>query len=163
MSKNSPLGRIDVPLTPLQRFEEYLHKHGMRNTLQRRVLVEYVFSQHEHFDVDALLEKLPAQGEPDYVSRPTVYRTLSEFVDAGLLHKFQLDGRAVYEHDYGYPQHDHLYCQRCQKLFEFQSNELIALRDRVAEGNRFHVTGHRLIITGICKSCQNASKKRRRR
>ena len=35
-----------------------------------------------------------------------------------------LSGRAVYEHDYGYPQHDHLYCQICDKLIEFSSEEL---------------------------------------
>ena len=64
----------------------------MRNTEQRRVLVEYVFSQHDHFDADALIEKLPRKGEPGYVSRPTVYRTLNEFVDAGLVAQIRTGG-----------------------------------------------------------------------
>jgi Fur family ferric uptake transcriptional regulator len=127
-----------------------------------RLLVEYVFDQHDHFDADALIEKLPRKGEPGYVSRPTVYRTLNEFVDAGLLRKFELAGRAVYEHDYGYPQHDHLYCQICQRLFEFQSDELIELRDRVAKKHKFHISAHRLIITGVCEQCRQAQRKRRR-
>ncbi len=135
----------------------------MRNTDQRRVLVEYVFSQHDHFDADALIEKLPRKGQEGYVSRPTVYRTLAEFVDAGLLRKFELDGRAVYEHDYGYPQHDHLYCQSCQKLIEFQSDELLKLRDQVAQQHQFHILGHRMIITGICETCRRSKHQRRRR
>ena len=56
-----------------------------------------------------------------------------------------LGGRAVYEHDYGYPQHDHLYCQMCDKLIEFHSDELAELRDAVAREHNFRVTGHRLI------------------
>lgn len=163
MSQELSLNKVDVALTPLERFEEYLQSRGMRNTDQRRILVELVFSQHDHFDADALMEKLPRKGKRGYVSRPTVYRTLNEFVDAGLLRRFELDGRAVYEHDYGYPQHDHLYCQKCQNLFEFQSPELVELRDKVAKQNRFQVMGHRLIITGICETCRHARRKRIRR
>jgi len=147
----------------MERFEEYLQSRGMRNTEQRRVLVEYVFSQHDHFDADALIDKLPRKGESGYVSRPTVYRTLNEFVDAGLLRRFELAGRSVYEHDYGYPQHDHLYCQKCQKLIEFQSPELLELRDRVARQHRFQIVGHRLSISGICEACRQAQRKRKRR
>ncbi len=159
MSQEESLGTVEVSLSPLERFEEYLQSRGMRNTEQRRALVEHVFSHHEHFDADQLIEQLPRKGQPGHVSRPTVYRTLSEFVDAGLLRKFDLNGRAVYEHDYGYPQHDHFHCKQCQRLIEFQSDELLKLRDTVAREHNFRVTSHRLIITGICQQC---SRKRRR-
>lgn len=163
MPKNYALGSINVPQTPRQRFEQYLQSRGMRNTEQRRSLVDHIFSHHQHFDADQLIAQLPNKGEPGYVSRPTVYRTLAEFVDAGLLRKFELNGRAVYEHDYGYPQHDHLYCGHCQKLYEFKSDELVVLRNRVAADQRFRVTGHRLIVYGICAECQKAEKRSPRR
>ena len=157
MAKEFVLSKIEVALSPQERFEEYLRSRGMRKTEQRRILVQLVFSQHDHFDADSLLEQLPPKGHDGYVSRPTVYRTLNEFVDAGLLRKFELDGRAVYEHAYGYPQHDHLYCQQCQGLFEFESQKLVRLRDEIARQHGFHITGHRLIITGICAKCQKSS------
>lgn len=154
------LGKVDVALTPQERFEEFLQTRGLRNTAQRRFLIEQVFSRHQHFDVDMLSEQLPRKGDKNYVSRPTVYRTLKEFVDAGLLRSFQLEGRTVYEHDYGYPQHDHFYCTKCRKLLEFQSDELVRLRDRVAAEHGFRVGSHRLIIQGVCQEC---SRKRRRK
>jgi len=163
MTDNYSLGEIRVALTPQERFEEYLQSRGMRNTEQRRILVEHIFSQHQHFDADQLIAQLPAKGTPGYVSRPTVYRTLAEFVDAGLLRKFELDGRAVYEHDYGYPQHDHLFCKHCRKLFEFKSDELVDLRNRVARDHDFRVTGHRLIISGICGECAKLKRRTRRK
>ena len=163
MTGDYSLGNVEVSSSPLQRFEEYLQSRGMRMTQQRRLLLEHVFSRHQHFDADSLIEQLPASGEPGYVSRPTVYRTLSEFVDAGLLHKFQLGGRSVYEHDYGYPQHDHLHCIECQRLIEFQSDGLVELRAAVAREHQFQVTGHRLIITGICERCQRSKRRARQR
>ncbi len=156
------LGSVEVSLSPIERFEEYLQSRGLRNTEQRKILVEQVFSRHEHFDADQLIDQLPRKGSSNYVSRPTVYRTLKEFVDAGLLRSFELNGRSVYEHDYGYPPHDHLHCVQCQKLIEFQSEELLQLREAVARLHRFRVRSHRLTITGICDECARSSRDRRR-
>lgn len=158
-----PLEPVHVALTPQERFNEYLQSRGMRNTEQRRSVLDCVFQQHDHFDADQLMERLPNKGQPGYVSRPTVYRTLGEFVDAGLLRKFVLDGRSVYEHDYGYPQHDHLYCSKCEKLIEFQSDELIKIRDEVGKTHNFQVKTHRLIVTGVCDNCRRGLRRVRRK
>jgi Fur family ferric uptake transcriptional regulator len=158
--KSIALQAIPVSQTPIERFEEYLVARGLRKTEQRRFLVEQVFKQHQHFDADQLIDQLPRRGNPNYVSRPTVYRTLKEFVDAGLLRRFELNGRSVYEHDYGYPEHDHLYCTRCQKLIEFQAEQLLQLRDEIARQHRFRVRSHRLIIHGICDTCSGNRQRR---
>ncbi|MEO1618474.1 MAG: Fur family transcriptional regulator [Planctomycetota bacterium] len=154
-TKVSPL---EVSLSPQERFSEYLQARGLRQTAQRKYLIEQVFAQHDHFDAEELIDRLPRRGEKNYVSTSTVYRTLRECVDAGLLFSFQLDGRTVYDHDYGYPQHDHLYCTRCRSLVEFQSDELVAIRDKMAAMHGFRVESHRMIINGICRDC---SRKRR--
>lgn len=146
------LGEVRVSMTPQERFEEYLQSKGKRTTSQRRILVDHVFARHAHFDADELIDQLKAKGE-DSVSRATVYRALEELVESGLLRKMTLGSRAVYEHDYGYPQHDHLHCTECDELIEFRSEELMALREAVAREHGFRVTGHRLTITGVCRSC----------
>ena len=157
------LKSVEVSLTPKRRLEEYLQSRSMRNTRQRRYIFDAIYASHDHFDADMLIEQLPSKGKKGHVSRPTVYRTLIEFVDAGLLRRFELDGRAVYEHDYGYPQHDHLHCTRCDTLFEFQSEEIFAVRNQVAQDEKFRVSGHRLIISGICESCNREPRRQRRK
>ena len=161
-SAGTPLEAVQVSQSPLERFEEYLLSRGLRKTEQRRFLVEQVFSRHEHFDADQLLEQLPKKGDSNYVSRPTVYRTLKEFVDAGLLRRFELNGRSVFEHDYGYPEHDHLYCVKCKSLLEFQSEQLTLLREEIARSHRFRARSHRLIIQGVCQDCSSRRNQRRR-
>jgi Fur family ferric uptake transcriptional regulator len=158
---SQPLDAVEVSQTPANRFEEYLESRGLRKTQQRSYLVEQVFSRHEHFDADQLIDQLPRKGEENYVSRPTVYRTLKEFVDAGLLRSFELNGRSVYEHDYGYPEHDHFYCIKCHELSEFQSDEMVRIRNEIAREHRFRVRSHRLIIQGVCQTCSSRRSQRR--
>jgi Fur family ferric uptake transcriptional regulator len=160
MSNDFSLGEVQVSLSPQERFEEYLQSRGKRITQQRRALVGFIFERHDHFNADDLIDSFARQHRGEKISRPTVYRTLDQLVEAGLLRKMTLGGRAVYEHDYGYPQHDHLYCQICDKLIEFGSEELQAIRDAVAREHNFRVTGHRLIISGVCEEC---GRKRHRR
>lgn len=159
---STALEAVPVSQTPIERFEEYLLSRGQRKTEQRRFLVEQVFSHHEHFDADQLIDQLPRKGEANHVSRPTVYRTLKEFVDAGLLRRFELNGRSVYEHDYGYPEHDHFYCIKCHNLLEFQSEQIAQLREEIAREHRFRVRSHRLIIQGVCHDCSSRRNQRRR-
>lgn len=157
------LERVEVSSSPLERFEEYLESRGKRVTQQRRAVVETVFRRHEHFEADDLVAEFLKSKAEVKVSRPTVYRTINEMVEAGLLRKISLVGRTVYEHDYGYPQHDHLHCQVCEKLIEFQSKELIEIRKAVAAEHQFQARTFRLVISGVCKECQDARRRKRRK
>jgi Fur family ferric uptake transcriptional regulator len=154
MAHDFSLGTVEVALAPQERFEEFLQSRGKRVTKQRRVIVDEVFKRHDHFDAEDLIGHLSTTAGGRRVSRPTVYRTLSELVDAGLLRSMTLGGRTVYEHDYGYPQHDHLHCQKCNKLIEFHSDEVAQIGEALARQYQFRVNGHRLIFTGICAECR---------
>jgi len=154
MPKDFSLQSVRVPLSPAQRFAQFLQSRGKRNSRQRQLIVEQVFSHHDHFDADELMAHLQDLIARRQVSRPTVYRTLGELVEAGLLRKMTLGGRSVYEHEYGYPRHDHLYCQVCNKLIEFQSDELERLRDVVARQHDFQVLSHRMFVAGVCSECR---------
>ena len=153
MPDDFSLGSVQVQLPPVEQFARFLQRRGKRVTRQRQLIVEEVFSHHDHFDADELMSHLQQLIAERKVSRPTVYRTLGELVEAGLLRKMTLGGRSVFEHEYGYPRHDHLYCQICNKLIEFHSDALERLRDKVASQHDFQVLGHRMFVTGICSDC----------
>ncbi len=145
---------------PVEKFAEYLALHGMRLTRPQRELVEYIFRYHDHFTATKLLQDIQQKGLK--VSRATVYRTLARLVDAGLLRTHRFENQVAYEHAYGYPEHDHLYCRNCGKIEEFSVPELGELRDRVAREHRFRAETHRFVITGLCEECAIASSRRRR-
>ena len=161
VSGDFALQSVKVAMTPWERFDEFLQARGKRITKQRRLIVEQVYASHDHFDAEQLIDLIHATPEGAKASRATVYRTLGDMVDAGLLRKMVLGGREVYEHDYGYPQHDHLFCSACQSLIEFSSDDLVRIREAVAASHQFRAESHRLIITGICLDCRTARSKNR--
>jgi Fur family ferric uptake transcriptional regulator len=55
-----------------------------------------------------------------------------------------------------------LYCTRCRKLFEFQSESLTQIRDNVAAEKGFRVSSHRMIIQGVCRECNKSRRKKRK-
>lgn len=158
MTSDFSLRAVRVTLSPADRFAQFLRQHGKRITPQRQLIVEQIFSHHDHFDADELLDHLRELIARRKVSRPTVYRTLGELVEAGLLRRMTLQGRSVYEHEYGYPRHDHLYCEMCNNLIEFHSEELDRLNAKVAAEHDFQVLGHRMFIVGVCSQCRSRSK-----
>ena len=161
MTRDYSLRAVQPSQPPFERFAQFLKGRGKRITQQRRLIVEQVFSHHDHFDADELMGHLQDLIAERKVSRPTVYRTLAELTEAGLIRKMTLGGRAVYEHEYGYPRHDHLHCEVCNRLIEFHSEEIERLREAVAREHEFEVFGHRLFVTGICRECRARQKRRK--
>lgn len=161
--KTPPSGElpaVEVSAPPRVKFDEYLATRGLRLTPERSAIVEEVFSSHRHFDGDELTARLLDRKGNVRVSRATVYRTLRLMVEAGLLRRVaRPNGREVYEHDYGYPQHDHFICRDCGELIEFHNGSISEILDQVAASNGFRVSGHRLEVYGLCQNCSRPQRR----
>jgi len=156
------LPTVEVSQTPEDKFGEYLasRPRPRRYTKPRRELVRYIFSKHNHFDADELIDEMKNEGL--HVSRATIYRTLKALVDAGLLRRINLGPRTVYEHDYGYAEHDHLYCEQCSTMIEFQNEPMEKVINDVCQQHQFQFLGHSFIIRGVCSTCNRARMTKRR-
>ncbi|MSR59902.1 MAG: transcriptional repressor [Planctomycetaceae bacterium] len=160
----SDLAAVEVAISPAGKFREYLALNGKRLTRERETIVEEVFSTHDHFDTDQLVSRVSNRTDGRRVSRATVYRTLLEMIGAGLLRKVaRSQNREVFEHDYGYPQHDHLICSKCGSLTEFENAPLSRLLESVADEHAFRMTGHRLEVYGLCSECSRPPRMRHRK
>ena len=75
-------------------------------------------------------------GSEDSVGLATVYRVLTQFVDAGIVERHNFDdGRAVYEvskHDH----HDHMVDVDTGRVTEFVSDRIETLQREIAAGTR---------------------------
>jgi Fur family ferric uptake transcriptional regulator len=156
------LTAVQVSHSPESKFREYLasRPRPQRFTEQQRDMVRYIFARHNHFDADQLIDDMKRDGFA--VSRATVYRTLGKLVSAGLLRRLELGPRMFYEHDYGYPQHEHLYCEKCGTVIEFQNASIEAAIREVCQGHNFQSAGHTFIIRGTCADCNRARVTKRR-
>ncbi len=153
---------VEVSQSPESKFREYLASRAkpQRYTDQQRDMVRFIFAQHSHFDADQLIDDMKRSSFR--VSRATVYRTLSKLVDAGLLRRLDVGPRTFYAHDYGYPQHEHMFCEHCHKMIEFQNPEIQTVIRDVCRDSNFQSHGHTFIIRGVCSDCNRARMTKRK-
>jgi Fur family ferric uptake transcriptional regulator len=156
------LTAVEVSQSPEEKFREYLASRPdlKRFSQPQKELVAHIFARHKHFDTNELLEDLKEAGRG--VSRATVYRTLKLLVDAGLLRRIEIGSRTVFDHDYGYPAHDHLVCTQCGNMIEFQHEKLDEALQAIATDHHFQAESRSLVIRGVCGACNTARAARRR-
>ena len=126
---------------------------GLKITMPRiKILQILEQSCDHHLSAEAVYRALQDLGED--VGLATVYRVLTQFETAGLIHRHNFEGGySVYELSQG-KHHDHLVCLRCGRVEEFV-DELIEQRQQlIAKQAGFDMTDHALNIYGHCRACQ---------
>lgn len=139
-----------------RRFMDFLAGKSLRVTAQRRAIIETVFSTRQHFTADQLLAWSRARDKS--VSRATVYRTLPLLTESGLVREMDFGKEyKFYDPNYAeHPSHNHIICEDCQKIIEFDSEKLDRLETEVSEHLGFSATGRRLQITARCEELRRS-------
>src|SRR5437899_7004168 len=134
-----------------QRFLEFLTKKNLRITSQRQAIVDTVFDTEEHFTAEQLLEW--SRRRDKSVSRATVYRTLPLLTESGLVREMDFGkDYKFYDPNYAeHPNHNHIICQDCEKIVEFESDKIAKLEDEISHRLGFQIKAQRLQITGTCE------------
>jgi Fur family ferric uptake transcriptional regulator len=135
------------------RLNDYMAKHGLRSTEQRRLVTEMFFSTTDHLSIEDLLDRVRIE-EPK-IGYATVYRTLKLLKECGLAFERHFgDGVSRYEVAWADEHHDHLICVECEKIVEFEDDAIEVLQHSVAERLGFELVRHKLELYGICADCQ---------
>ena len=122
---------------------------GLRMTEQRRVIAQVLETSNDHPDVDIIYSRV--SDIDSTISIATVYRTVKQFEEAGILDRIDFgDGRARYE-DAKREHHDHLIDIQSGKVIEFVDPEIEELQERIAEKLGYELRGHRLELYGVPK------------
>ena len=113
--------RLDLPM--LTDFAQQLRLAGLRPTRQRVAIAALLLDgRHRHVSADSLIEEITAAGLQ--VSSGTVYNTLNQFTDAGLLR------RVVVHNEYSLfdtniDHHHHFYEASNDQLVDIPSDDVI--------------------------------------
>ena len=126
---------------------------GLKITLPRlKVLQIFEQSSAHHLSAEDVYKALSELGEE--VGLATVYRVLTQFEAAGLIHRHYFEGgHSVFELTQG-DHHDHLVCVKCRQVVEFVDDIIEQRQAMIAESAQFKMTDHALTIYGLCKNCQ---------
>src|SRR6266446_7120031 len=133
------------------RFLKFLEQKNLRVTAQRQVIVETVFSTDQHFTAEQLLAW--SRRRDKSVSRATVYRTLPLLTESGLVREMDFGkDYKFYDPNYAaHPNHNHIICNDCEKIVEFESDKIEKLESEITRRLGFSIKTQRLQITGSCE------------
>jgi Fur family ferric uptake transcriptional regulator len=140
-----------------QIFSAYLEQHSHRKTPERFAILDQIYSQKGHFEIESLYEKMKKKNYR--VSRATLYNTMDLLLACNLVRKHQFGKNlAQFEKSHEFKQHDHLICTECGKVTEFCDPRLQNIKSTVGEILDFDVMHHSLNLYGVCSSCKSLNK-----
>ena len=96
---------------------QYLENQGLRKTPERSIILDEIYNTDGHFDIDRLFNLISKKNK---ISKATIYNTIELFNKLELVKKHVFnDTKVVYEKSLNKKQHNHLICEKCNKIQEF--------------------------------------------
>ncbi len=133
-----------------------LRNISLKVTDQRLLILKELFGSSEpHVTAQQLFESVNERDSS--IGFATVYRLLRSLTDAGLMTETRMGGVSARYELSSKKHHDHLTCQKCGDICEFENDEIEKLQYRVAEKFGYKLTHHVLELFGVCPSCQRQS------
>lgn len=143
----------------LNTFITYLAENSLKDTPQRRRILEHFLESDEHYSAEEFYHYLHRKGVN--VGQATVYRTLRLLAEAGIAKEVNFgDGYTRFEVGYGHDHHDHLICELCHENIEVLDEEIEELQEILASRYGYKLTSHTLYLYGICPKCRAKAEKR---
>jgi Fur family ferric uptake transcriptional regulator len=132
--------------------------HGHSMTAQRQLLLELLRDADEHIDAKELYRRASARDQS--IGPATVYRSLNLFKELGMVDEVRLGKVCCYYEIKQSPEHQHLVCQGCGKIIEFQNPHFQKLIEAVRHEHGFNVTKAELHLEGYCPECEKKEKRK---
>ena len=129
--------------------KEELIKAGIRPSVQRLAIFEYVRRSCQHPTAEVVYEAL--RDELGSLSLTTVYNTLKLFVDAGLIMMLTIDD-TFRCFDGNCCSHAHFRCNGCGKIIDLNMKKDFLSMVEGVEG--LEVSEAQLYLKGVCANCK---------
>lgn len=126
-----------------------LKKAGLKITEPRLTILELMQGRkNEHFSAEDVYKILLEQGSE--IGLATVYRVLNQFDEARVLIRHNFEGnKSVFELA-PTQHHDHIICEDCGKVFEFNDSVIEQRQKEISEQYGIKLKAHSLYLYGKC-------------
>jgi Fe2+ or Zn2+ uptake regulation protein len=133
----------------IENISKYLLENGIKPSVQRLKIFEYLSNTYEHPTVETIFNAL--SEEIPTLSKTTVYNTLRLFQSKGIVNVINIeDNETRYDADTSF--HGHFKCTECGKVYDFKVD---ISKINFKELENFKIMESHFYLKGICKHCLN--------
>ncbi|KAA6346029.1 Peroxide-responsive repressor PerR [termite gut metagenome] len=129
---------------------KHLLAHGIKLSLQRIAIMEYLSEHFTHPTVDeiytALFPLMPT------LSKTTIYNTLKLLSEQGAIQMLTIDEKNV-RFDAVVSPHAHFLCKKCGKIYDVKMKEFVEKIKELVDAACHETTEMHYYYKGICKNC----------
>lgn len=128
-----------------------LTKHGIRPSIQRLAIMDYLLTHHTHPTVDEVYKGMC--GEIPTLSKTTVYNTLRLFAEHHAAQMLTIDDHRVCYDGETHP-HVHFFCKKCGEVYDLPEETAPQTKQGLM------IDGHevdemQLYYKGVCHKCKS--------
>jgi len=132
---------------------DLLRRNGIKKTRQREAVVRVLAQARAPLSVDSIHQAL--RSEDGGVNLSTIYRVLEVLLEKGLVEQahHHLSGKFTYVLS-AFGHTHHLTCTRCGSSVRMDACPIAGMQSALEVSHNFLITGHRLEVFGVCKTCR---------
>jgi len=139
-------------MPPIKEIIDTFRSEGFKITPQRRLLFEILSGNNSHPSAEDVYQ-FALKKMPD-ISRTTVYSTLNELLNMGLIDSIKGISEKHLRFDTKTSVHHHLYCQDCGRIVDIDL-DISSLAPPTDASDGFQVLRKQITFFGYCKQCKS--------
>ncbi|MBV5321488.1 MAG: transcriptional repressor [Sulfuricurvum sp.] len=143
----------------LSDFKQLLKANGLKFTIQREVILEMLYNSDEHLTPEGLHHLIQQKHSELNTGIATVYRTLSLLENSEMVTSLSFGAQGKKYELGAKDHHDHIICTQCSHITEFVDEQIESRQKEITKSLGFVMQEHSMQIYGICKNCQEKTKK----
>lgn len=136
--------------------KEHLKLGGFRTTNQRLQIIDVIYENNMHMNIDEIYSKLKSKK----VGISTIYRNLIRLEQVGVLKRIDITNNSYYElEEIGERKfHIHIKCGKCNKVIDINAEEVLqnfeGLTEELKKKHKITIKSTSVVLSGVCMDCE---------
>ena len=135
-----------------QQIIEILHENGLKATLQRQIICEYLFNTDEHPTAEQILRKINKKYPT--ISLATIYSTLKNLKEKKIIHELEFSNKLPSHFEPNTNPHINIICPNCHDILDYESETFNKFWKLIIQEIKRSPERQVIDMYALCENCQ---------